>query len=104
MFLIDDILLSPIKAPMWIGKKIKELVDQQLTERYDIEKIKEDLRFLQERRQAGAISDEDFVAEEERLVRNLQEAQEFHGAGGKENNKNNRKNSHRNNQTSRRTK
>lgn len=101
MFLIDDLLLAPIKGPMWIGKKIKEIVDRQLTERYDIEKIKEDLRFLQDRRQAGAISEEDFVKEEERLIRNLQEAQEFQGA---ENNKNNHKNNRKNNQTSRRTK
>ncbi len=77
MFLIDDLLLSPVTLTAWLAQKIKDHAEQCL---YDVEALKESLEELRERREAGEISDAEFVRREEKLLKALQTALEYHKA------------------------
>lgn len=78
MFLLDDLLLAPVKGVIWIGEKIKEVADREL---YDVEGIKKGLEELQELHEAEQIKDEEFAQAEERLLKRLQVAQELKKQG-----------------------
>lgn len=68
MFLLDDILLAPVKGVVWLGKKINEIVERELS---DEGKIKERLMELQLRFELDEISDEEYKKEEEKLLARL---------------------------------
>jgi len=57
MFLIDDILLAPLKGLVWLGKKIDDVVEKEL---YDEGGIKEKLMELQLRLELEEISEEEY--------------------------------------------
>ena len=59
--IIDDILLSPLKFTMWLGKKLRETGYQELT---DESKIHEELLQLQMRYEIEEISKETYEKEE----------------------------------------
>jgi hypothetical protein len=71
MFILDDIILAPLKGTVWLGKKIRDHVNEKM---YNIPAIKEDLKFLEERFQAGQISKKEFEEREDLLLRRLEEA------------------------------
>lgn len=71
MFLLDDILLAPVKGVIWIGEKIKEAADKEL---YDVDAIKKALENLQELHDEGKLKEEEFVHAEEKLLKRLQVA------------------------------
>lgn len=71
MFLIDDILLAPVNALIWLGQKINEAADQEL---YDEGRIKEKLLGLQMRLELGEISEEEHKEQEAELLARLDAA------------------------------
>lgn len=68
MFLIDDILLAPLKGVIWLGKKIDEVVRKEL---YDEERIKEKLMELQFRFELDEISEKEYKKQEKELLARL---------------------------------
>ena len=65
MFLIDDLLLAPIKGVVWLGRKINDVVEKEL---YDEERIKEKLMELQLRFEMEEISGEEYNKQEKELL------------------------------------
>lgn len=71
MFLIDDILLAPIKSVIWLTKKINEVVEKEL---YDEGRMKKELMDLQLRLELNEISEEDYIKQEKELLARLDAA------------------------------
>ena len=68
MFLIDSILLAPLKSLIWLGKKIDELIEKELS---DEDRIKEKLMELQIQFELKAISEGEYIRQEEELLERL---------------------------------
>jgi hypothetical protein len=70
MFLLDDILLAPLHGLIWIGRKINEIVNQEL---FDEEPIKEKLLELQFKYEyeLEPMSEEDYRTKETELLEQL---------------------------------
>ena len=68
MLLIDDILLAPLKGVIWLGKKINEIVEKELS---DEGRIKERLMELQMRFELDEINEEQYKKQEEELLARL---------------------------------
>ena len=73
-FLVDDIILAPIKFPVWVSKKLAESAEKDIT---DDSKIHEDLLELQMRSELGEISDEEYEKQETRLMEKLEEIRKY---------------------------
>jgi hypothetical protein len=67
--IVDDILLSPLKFTMWLGKKLRETAYQELT---DESKVHEELLQLQMRYEIEDIGEEAYEKEEARLMERLE--------------------------------
>jgi len=67
--ILDDILLSPIKFTVWVGKKLGETAHAELT---DDSGIHEELLNLQMRYEVGEIGEETYDKEEVRLMERLE--------------------------------
>jgi hypothetical protein len=74
MFLVDDILLSPIKFPLYVFKKIHETAESEFT---DKDKITSQLRELYLLIEAGKITEEDFSKKEAELLDQLEAIEEY---------------------------
>jgi hypothetical protein len=74
MFLLDDILLLPLKAPVaafeWIMKQIQTMANEELL---NDQPWKERLIELQMRLELGEISEEEYAVEEAQVFRALRE-------------------------------
>ena len=68
MFLLDDIFLAPLKGVVWLGEKINEVVERELS---DEGLIKEKLMEFQLRFELDEISEEEYNKEEEKLLARL---------------------------------
>ena len=68
MFLIDDIFLAPLKGVIWLGKKIDEVVEKELS---DEGLIKEKLMEAQLKFELDEMSEEEYKKEEEKLLTRL---------------------------------
>ncbi len=68
MFLIDDILLAPLKGVIWLGKKINEVIEKEIS---DEGRIKERLMELQLRFELDEISEEEYKKQEKELLERL---------------------------------
>ncbi len=68
MFLIDDILLLPLKPVIWIAKKINEIAEKELS---DEGRIKEKLMELQLRFELDEVSEEEYKKQEKELLARL---------------------------------
>jgi hypothetical protein len=68
MFLIDDILLAPLKGVIWMGKKINEIAESQLC---DTGRIKEELMALQLQFELDQISEQEYNEREKELLERL---------------------------------
>ena len=68
MFLIDDIFLAPLGGVIWLGKKINEVVERELS---DEGLIKEKLMEAQLQFELDEISEEEYKKEEEKLLARL---------------------------------
>ena len=78
MFIIDDILLSPLRGFIWLGEKINDVVERELS---DEGLIKERLMELQLRFELDAIDEETYTREEKALLERLNA---IHGEGEEE--------------------
>ena len=74
MFLLDDILLFPLKAPVsgfrWIMKQIQTMANEELL---NDQPWKERLIELQMRLELGEISEEDYAVEEAQVFQALRD-------------------------------
>ena len=74
MFLLDDLLMLPLKAPVagfrWIMKQIQTMADDEMM---NDQIWKERLIELQMKLELGEISEEDYVAEEAIVFQRLRE-------------------------------
>ncbi|MDZ4383224.1 MAG: gas vesicle protein GvpG [Thermodesulfovibrionia bacterium] len=68
MFIVDDILLAPLKGVIWIGEKISEMSEKEFS---DEGLIKEKLMELQLRFEVDEISEEEYKKHEEELLARL---------------------------------
>lgn len=68
MFLIDDILLSPLKGVIWIGEKLNEIVEKEVS---DEGRIKEKLMELQLDFELDQINEEEYNRQEKELLSRL---------------------------------
>ncbi|MFH1691787.1 MAG: gas vesicle protein GvpG [Candidatus Omnitrophota bacterium] len=69
MFLIDDILLSPVKLIVWLGEKIDDIAEKEFS---DEGLIKEKLMQLQLRFEMDEISEEEYDRQEKELLERLE--------------------------------
>ncbi|MEI6633067.1 MAG: gas vesicle protein GvpG [Chlamydiota bacterium] len=81
MFLIDDILLSPLKMIVWLGRKLDEVAQKEFS---DEGRIKEKLMELQLRFELDEITEEEYTGAEKELLERLDAARKPTGAGGGE--------------------
>ena len=68
MFIIDTILLAPLKGVVWLGKKVNEMAENQLC---DEGPIKEELMALQLRFELDEISEQEYDEKERELLARL---------------------------------
>ena len=68
MFLIDSILLAPVKGVIWLGKKINEVVEKETS---DQGVIKEKLMELQLQFELDEISEEEYNKKEKEPLERL---------------------------------
>ncbi len=68
MFLIDDIFLAPLKGVIWLGKKINEVIEKEIS---DEGRIKEKLMELQLKFELDQISEEEYNGQEKELLARL---------------------------------
>ena len=68
-FIIDDILLSPLKFTVWIAEKLKENAYREIT---DESRVHEELLALQMRYEMEEISEEEYEKEEAGLMERLE--------------------------------
>lgn len=69
MFILDDILLAPLKGVVWLGKKLNEVVQKEVS---DEGKIKEELMKLQLRFELDEIDEEEYEEREKELLSRLE--------------------------------
>lgn len=68
MFIVDDILLAPLKGVIWIGEKINEVSEKEFS---DEGLIKEKLMELQLKFELDEISEEKYNKQEKELLERL---------------------------------
>jgi hypothetical protein len=68
MFLLDSILLAPVKGVIWLGKKVNEVGEHKL---YDEGSIKEELMALQLQFELDEISEQEYDEKERELFDRL---------------------------------
>lgn len=68
MFIVDDILLAPLKGVIWIGEKINEVSEKEFS---DEGLIKEKLMELQLKFELDEISEEEYKKQEKELLERL---------------------------------
>ncbi|MBI5344832.1 MAG: gas vesicle protein GvpG [Deltaproteobacteria bacterium] len=69
-FLLDDILLFPVKGVLWVGEKVVESAKAEMT---DESGVRESLLTLQMRLEAEEITEEEYGCEEAGLLEKLEE-------------------------------
>lgn len=77
MFILDDILMSPVNLAIWVAEKLKEQANAQM---YDVAAIKASLERLQEQFEMDQVNKQEFEKLETKLLEQLQTAQEYHKA------------------------
>jgi hypothetical protein len=68
MFLIDSILLAPLKGVIWLGEKLSEIAEKELS---DTGRIKEELMALQLRFELDEINEQEYNEREKELLDRL---------------------------------
>lgn len=77
-FLLDDILLAPLKGVMFIAEKIKEQAEGEFLNE---DGIRQELRALYVQVEKGQISEEEFSQREEQLIERLEAIEEYKRVG-----------------------
>jgi hypothetical protein len=73
MFLIDDILLAPLNGVIFIGKKINEMIEKEMS---DEGAVKERLMALQLKFEMDEIDEEEYDRREDELLKLLENIRE----------------------------
>ena len=73
-FIVDDILLGPVKLLKWVGEKLHESAEQEVT---DESVIQEQLLELQMRYELDEITEEEYMRGEDRLMARLEAIREY---------------------------
>jgi len=68
VFLLDSILLAPLKGVVWLGGKIKDVAEEELN---DVGRIKEELMALQVRFEMDEITEQQYTEQERNLLDRL---------------------------------
>jgi len=68
MFIVDDIVLSPLKGLIWLSGKINDMVEREMS---DEGLIKERLMELQLRFELDEIDEETYTRQEKELLERL---------------------------------
>lgn len=68
MFLIDDILLAPLKGVIWLGNKINEVIEKELS---DEGLIKEKLMALQLKFELDEVNEDEYQRQEKEILERL---------------------------------
>lgn len=74
MFLIDDLLVLPLKGFVYIVEKLRDLAEDEL---YDEDKVKGEILELQMRYEMGEIGDKEYGEAEAKLIQRLEQIQEY---------------------------
>ncbi|MBU2572789.1 MAG: gas vesicle protein GvpG [Elusimicrobia bacterium] len=69
MFLIDDILLAPLSGLLWVGEKLNEVVQHEVS---DEGLIKEKLMGLQLRFEMDEVNEKEYNRQEAELLARLE--------------------------------
>ncbi|MFZ0051177.1 MAG: gas vesicle protein GvpG [Desulfobaccales bacterium] len=75
MFLLDDILLSPIKGIVWVAEKVRDAAQEESAREGDL--ITAELRELYLMLESGKISEEEFEGREQQLLDRLERLPEW---------------------------
>ncbi|MDD5773132.1 MAG: gas vesicle protein GvpG [bacterium] len=78
MFLIDSILLSPIKGIIWIGEKINGVIEKEAS---DEGLVKEKLMELQLRFELDEISEKEYDEKEKVILKQLDDIRKLKDGG-----------------------
>ncbi len=68
MFILDDILLAPVKGLVWLCEKLDEVAEKELS---DEGRIKEELMALQLQFELDQISEQEYNQKEQELLARL---------------------------------
>lgn len=71
-FLLDDLLLAPLKGVKWFSEKLKDAAEKEL---YDEDKIHEELMTLQAKLDMEEIAEEEYHTSEKVLLKRINEIQ-----------------------------
>ncbi len=69
MFIVDDILMAPMKGVLWICEQIQEAAEQEQAN--ETENITTELQKLYRSLESGSITEEEFEARESKLLDRL---------------------------------
>ena len=78
-FIIDDLLLAPLRMLIAIAEKIGDMAEEEL---YGEEKIKQQLLELQMKLELEEITEEEYMKAEAALMERLEEGRRRRGEGG----------------------
>lgn len=73
-FLLDDLLLAPVKLPAWLGHRLRQMAIQEVT---DESKVQEELLENQMRLELGDITEEEYRNRETKLMERLDEIRQL---------------------------
>lgn len=73
-FILDDILLAPMKLTVWVAEKLRESALNEMT---DESKIHEELLYLQMQFEMDEIEEEVFDRQENELMERLDRARQL---------------------------
>ena len=79
MFLIDDILFSPLKGLVWLGEKIDDLCEKELS---DDGVVMERLMALQLRFELDEIDEKEYSRQEKEILAQLEAIRKMKEAEG----------------------
>jgi hypothetical protein len=68
MFLLDDIMLAPLKTVIWLRAKIQEVMQRELS---DEDSLREKLTELQLQLELEKITEEEYLRREEEILARL---------------------------------
>lgn len=74
VFLVDDILLFPMKGVKWLAEKVKDAAEQEIT---DESKVQEELLEVQMRFEMGEITEEEYEKKEKELMERLEAIRKY---------------------------
>lgn len=67
-FLLDDLLLAPVKLPIWVARKVRQTAIAEMT---DESKVQEELLENQMRFELGEMTEEEYRNKETRQMERL---------------------------------